>query len=259
MITPEGRTKVLDFGIARRLSSHDAHDITRSRDPLSADGVIAGTLAYMAPEVLRGEPADPRSDIWALGVLLQEMAAGERPFKGQTRFDLSSAILRDSPAALPQRVPATLGRIVQRCLAKDPEERYQRASEVRAVLEISQPERSLSDLRVDVEPVEVQRPPMTTGRPRRSLAWILAASLACLALGIGSWVVGRGLRFWSAPLDARTILILPLEVRGQNDGGDYVGRAFAEALAMHLARTKDLHVLPVPQAGELARAARFRV
>ncbi len=250
MITSEGRTKVLDFGVARRLSSHDAHDITQSRDTLAADGVIAGTLAYMAPEILQGKPADQRSDIWAFGVLLQEMAAGERPFKGQTGFDLTSAILRDSPATLPQRVPATIRRIVQKCLAKDPQQRYQRASEVHAALEMSHPERS-NDLRVSVEPVQAQRSPMKTGRPRHSLAWILAVSLTCLALGIGSWVAGRGLGFWSASLDPRTVLILPLEVRGQNDGGDYVGRAFAEALAMHLARTEGLHVLPVPDVGEL--------
>ncbi len=100
-------------------------------------GVIAGTLPYMAPELLRGVMSDERSDIWALGVLLHEMAAGHRPFMGQTGVELSSAILREPPAPLPARVPATLVRIVGQCLAKDPGHRYQRASEVRAALEMS--------------------------------------------------------------------------------------------------------------------------
>jgi len=90
-ITPEGRTKVLDFGLARRVSSDALAEATTQSMSLTTPGVMAGTPAYMAPEQSRGQPGDERSDVWALGVLLHEMAASRRPFDGQTGFELSSA------------------------------------------------------------------------------------------------------------------------------------------------------------------------
>ncbi len=104
IITPEGRAKVLDFGLAKRAVEREA-EATRT-EGLTEAGTVVGTLHYMAPEALRGETADARSDVWALGVMLYEMAAGALPFQGKTGFDVSSAILRDSPAPLPARVPA---------------------------------------------------------------------------------------------------------------------------------------------------------
>ena len=89
----------------------------------------------MAPELLRGEPADERSDIWSLGVLLYEMASGENPFRGATGFELSGAILHAPPAELPEHVPDALARIIHRCLEKNPRDRYQTAGDVRAALE----------------------------------------------------------------------------------------------------------------------------
>ncbi len=136
VITPEGRAKVLDFGLAKRLAGGDASEATTaSYGTLTAPGAVAGTLAYMAPEQLRGKAADARSDIWALGVVLYEMASGRRPFQGQTGFALSSAILNEPPPALPGGVPDGLRGVVERCLVKDPAQRYQRAAEVRAALE----------------------------------------------------------------------------------------------------------------------------
>jgi serine/threonine protein kinase len=95
---------------------------------------VAGTLPYMAPEQLRAQPADARTDIWALGVVLYEMASGARPFQGQTGFELSAAIL-NAPPALLSRVGPPLRAVIDRCLEKEPDRRYQRAGEVRAALE----------------------------------------------------------------------------------------------------------------------------
>src|SRR5437773_11215895 len=78
-----------------------------------------GTLPYMSPEVLRGEPGDHRSDLWALGVVLYEASAGQVPFQGRTPFEVSSAILHEPPPPLPTRIPPGLAAIIQRCLAKE--------------------------------------------------------------------------------------------------------------------------------------------
>jgi TolB-like protein/cytochrome c-type biogenesis protein CcmH/NrfG len=135
MLTADSRVKVLDFGIARRVAN-PAID-TATGMPTTALDVISGTLAYMAPELLRGAVADCRSDIWAMGVVLYELIAGRRPFAGVTTFELSSAILRDVPSPLPGSLPAALRSVVSRCLSKDPSERYQRAGEIRAALELT--------------------------------------------------------------------------------------------------------------------------
>ncbi len=140
MITTDSRAKVLDFGLARRLQQVELDAATQSRVSLAEAGGIAGTLHYMAPEVLRGQGAGARSDIWALGVVLYEIAAGELPFKGQAAFELTSAILYEPPGPLPARLPAGLRRVILRCLAKELGQRYQSASEVRAALEALAPE-----------------------------------------------------------------------------------------------------------------------
>jgi serine/threonine protein kinase/Flp pilus assembly protein TadD len=135
VVTPEGRAKVLDFGLARRLTEGDLEGVTRSLVSLTAPNAVIGTLAYMAPEQLRGQPADARSDVWALGVMLHEMAAGERPFHGHTSFELSLAILREAPRPLPGRVPPALQAVIAKCLSREPGARYRNAGELRAALE----------------------------------------------------------------------------------------------------------------------------
>lgn len=136
VVTPEGRIKVLDFGLAQREARvDDTQTMIEDDDSFLSPGKVSGTLAYMAPEALSGSPVDGRADIWALGVMLYEMASARRPFTGQTSFELSGQILHAAPAPLPDRVPAGLRAVVARCLAKDPGRRYQDAAEVRAVLE----------------------------------------------------------------------------------------------------------------------------
>jgi len=136
MVTAEGRVKVLDFGLATRLEHEEISELTLSYSSLESK--LVGTLPYMAPEVLRGQKGDHLRDLWALGVLLYEATAGRLPFRGNTGFEVTSAILREPPTPLPATVPHGLVAVIQRCLIKEPTERYQRASEVRAALEALQ-------------------------------------------------------------------------------------------------------------------------
>jgi len=132
VVNEAGKPTVLDFGLAKRLPEGD---LGQTIESFSANDALAGTLSYMAPEVLSGADGDSRSDIWALGVLLYEMAAGRLPFDGRTPFETSSAIIVEPPRPMPRRVPFAFRLVVERCLTKDPAARYQRAAEVRAALE----------------------------------------------------------------------------------------------------------------------------
>ncbi|HKD86862.1 MAG TPA: protein kinase [Terriglobales bacterium] len=144
LVTADGQVKVLDFGLARQVGVGKYDAATRSFATMQETSVISGTLPYMAPEVLRGEASDYRSDLWALGVVLYETASGRLPFEGQTAFEISSAIMREVPTPLGPPVPPGLWSIIQRCLAKEPMQRYQRASEVQAALEAVQSARMTS-------------------------------------------------------------------------------------------------------------------
>jgi serine/threonine protein kinase len=138
IVTPQGLVKVLDFGLARQAPKLVVNEATASIGPLEGDGAIAGTLSYMAPEVLRGQGGDYRSDLWALGVVLYEAASGQLPFRGGTSLEVSSAILHELPPPLPDRIPPGLWAVIQRCLAKEPAQRYQQAGEAQAALEALQ-------------------------------------------------------------------------------------------------------------------------
>lgn len=155
IVTPEGLAKVLDFGLARRVTTGGQDEWTQTMGSLGS-ATTGGTLSYMSPEVLRGDKGDHLSDIWALGVVLYEALAGQAPFQGKTSFEVSDAILREVPPPLPARVPPGLAAIIQRCLAKEPAQRYQRASEAQAALEAIQPVAAVSQVPSD------QRGPLTT-------------------------------------------------------------------------------------------------
>ncbi len=138
VITSDGLVKVLDFGLAKQVGSSIFEGPTRSLASIENASCVSGTLPYMAPEILCGEAADHRSDLWALGVVLYESASGRLPFEGRTGFEISSAIMREIPNPLGPPIPPGLWSIIQRCLAKEPAQRYQRAGEVQAALEAVQ-------------------------------------------------------------------------------------------------------------------------
>ena len=136
IVSDQGHLKVLDFGLAKlasKESNTEADQALTIDAPLSVAGQMLGTVPYMAPEQLRGYPVDGRTDLFALGIILYELATGKRPFTGTTFADTSSAILTDAVeplAGVRPDLPADIDRIVGRCLEKDPRRRYQTALDV---------------------------------------------------------------------------------------------------------------------------------
>ena len=141
MLTRTG-AKLLDFGLARKArpvlgGRDDLSGLPTPSEPLTTDGMLVGTIPYMAPEQIEGREADARTDVWGLGALLYEMTTGEPPFVPTSAAGLVGAILKDEPPPMRELRPETppaLERLVMQCLAKDPDERWQSAHDVVAEL-----------------------------------------------------------------------------------------------------------------------------
>src|SRR6266576_5908780 len=135
MVTPSGQVKVLDFGLAKLLDETEAASTGMHRTELTEVGVPYGTATYAAPEQARGDRVDKRADVFSLGVLLYEMLTGTWPFRGKTTIDVRHAVLHDAPRPISELrkepLPLRLQQILDRCMAKEPRDRYQKMEEVR--------------------------------------------------------------------------------------------------------------------------------
>ena len=135
MVTPAGQAKVLDFGLAKLMDAEGMGPGGIHHTDLTEVGIPYGTATYAAPEQARGERVDARADIFSTGVLLYEMLTGTWPFQGKTSIDVRHAVLHEEPVSLdearPGAVPPRLQVILDRTLAKDPRDRYQKVAELR--------------------------------------------------------------------------------------------------------------------------------
>jgi Tol biopolymer transport system component len=189
MLTKSG-AKLMDFGLARATglagaSASGATALTQSptvAQPLTAEGTIVGTFQYMSPEQLEGKEADARSDVWALGCVLYEMATGRRAFEGRSQASLISSIMKEEPRALAEVAPMSppaLDRLVRLCLAKDPDDRIQTAHDVKLRLE------GMTTLATSsgVAHVPAVTPARDRGR-RERIAWAVAAVALVVAAAL---------------------------------------------------------------------------
>jgi serine/threonine protein kinase len=170
-ITPDGRAKVLDFGIAKALGDDGPEGApTATRTAVTREGIAIGTPAYMSPEQARGQVVDRRTDVWAFGCVLYEMLARRRAFPGQTGTDALVAVLERQPdwAALPPSTPEAIRRVLRRCLEKDTRQRLRDIADVRADL-------------ADTGPDDSQPTPL----PRSGLRLLGVAAIALLAAILG--------------------------------------------------------------------------
>ncbi len=200
MITKSG-VKLLDFGLAKAMApTTPAGSLTAlpTQQGLTQEGTILGTFQYMAPEQLEGKEADARTDIFAFGAVLYEMATGKKAFSGASQASLIAAILEREPppiSSVQPMSPASLDRVVKTCLAKDPEDRWQNAGDLRNELKWVVQGGSQSGIVV----------PVAVGRPRLSwLPWLAGLVLAALA-----FVLGRGSRVSTPAAVMRLSISLP--------------------------------------------------
>jgi eukaryotic-like serine/threonine-protein kinase len=179
-VTRDGRVKILDFGLAKLAPTGGSPDsVTREKPPGTDAGTLLGTVGYMSPEQVRGQPVDHRSDIFAFGAVLYEMLCGRRAFRGHSAVETLHAILKEDPPPLTQtnrQLPPALERIVVHCLEKTPEERFQSARDIAFHLE-------------QISATSASTPLVSAAPPRRWLRPVLGAA-ALLGLMAASYALG---------------------------------------------------------------------
>jgi serine/threonine-protein kinase len=220
-LTDAGCVKILDFGLARRQPNPTEQDRTVTE---TEAGKVMGTVGYMSPEQVRGEKAGAPSDLFSLGVVLYEMVAGRRPFSGNSAAETMSAVLTEDPPAIADSVetaPVELERVIQRCLAKSPAQRFQSAHDLAFVLK---------GLTSGDHAVRVST--------RRSLAWVTVAVLAFLAAAAIFY-------YWHDHASTRidSLAVLPFVNASTTPDGDYLSDGITESLIGSLSQLPNLKVM----------------
>ncbi|HEV2617605.1 MAG TPA: protein kinase [Candidatus Acidoferrales bacterium] len=237
IITPKGRAKVLDFGIAKLLRPAGDTDPTQS---ITGAHGGAGTLPYMSPEQLKGETVGASSDIFSLGVVLYEMATGRRPCEETLPSRLIDAIVRQSPIpprTVNARISPELERITMKCLEKEPDNRYQSAKELEVDLRRLQ---TVSSAPVTAAPAVK---PSSSGKKTTKFVGtgIVIALVIALVLGIGWWR-GRVSPVSSSP-SIQSLAVLPLENLSGDPQQEYFTQGMTEELTTQLAQISALRVI----------------
>jgi serine/threonine protein kinase/tetratricopeptide (TPR) repeat protein len=231
MISADGRAKIVDFGLAKHHPILEiAADTESPTTPLPTEpGTIVGTVAYMSPEHLKGAEVDPRSDVFALGLIMYEALTAKRPFRGSTTIELLHNIAYEIPAPMSGEVPAGVRSIVMTCLEKSPDRRYQSCAVLAA------------DLRAAIR--EPDRP--RAGRPdRRTVAVVAAITLVVAAPAMWLAMSRDAPGHEGASLSSvASVAVLPFENQSGDPELDYLGDGFAESIILSFSRVPSLRVM----------------
>jgi serine/threonine protein kinase len=221
MITSEGLVKVLDFGLAKVVEQKQKTGrVEENISQVSQNGLILGTVSYMSPEQLRAEKLDFRSDIFSVGIVLYEMLAKESPFNRKSQAETIAAILNDEPSLLTKTAPEIsdgLGSIVQKCLDKDKEKRFQSAAEIL----------------VELDKVESANIRQTI--PKRLAGFLLAATVVLLAILITTF-------FYTGKLPRKTLAVLPISFDNAPAEKEYLADGLTQSIIDELSNLSDLNV-----------------
>ena len=254
MVTPTGQVKVLDFGLAKLLDEDAARTSGIHHTEITDIGIPYGTATYAAPEQARGDRVDARADIFSTGVLLYEMLAGTWPFRGDTAVEVRHAVLNDEPEPLakvrPGRVPPQLQSILDKALAKDPRNRYQKvyhfANDLRALVRELGPDALPEDTTTPVAPKHMTpRSPVT-----RALRWLTGSLTGESSSTVSTRPAARTADAHESPLtslgdrDRKSVAILPFKNVGNDREIDFYQFSLADAVITELARVRSLIVRP---------------
>jgi tetratricopeptide (TPR) repeat protein/TolB-like protein len=221
-VTPDGRLKILDFGLAYILRTETEVTVTA---PLTETYSDAGTLPYMAPEQVKGQKPDARADVWSAGAVLYEMSTGKRPFGDLMGAPLIAAILQQAPAPpreVNSKISEGLERVILRALQKDPKERYQSAGDLRI---------DLANLATGTAPIYPRQVPSAKWQ-----RWLLIAA-AVVFVSVGAWWLRH--RSEAQALDARMMAVLPFESVANDAPTNALGRGLTETVTARLVQAAD--------------------